>query len=602
MLVPALLVFTLAFVSNVNALSAGFLWDDRALVVENIYIKQWSTLPALFTQPFLGMYYRPVVMVSFALDYALWGLKPWGFHLTNLLLHGVNSVLVLLLLKNLSRSRWIALVAALLFACHPAHKGIVNIADRTGVLSVLFFLASLVAYVRFCRRADSRYPYALLSISWILCGFALFSKEEVVSIPLMVILLDAFMSFDGRPTLSRIRKTIYYGPFFLLVAGYLWVRSIVLDVSGNAFAGLMVEPLRRLITIPAILLDYLSLFFFPFRLDYEPRTHVAESIWEPRILLPLLILMVVAGILWRQRKSRNVALFGLLWYFITFIPMSNIVPIYPEAASSVLFTPIHFLYLPSIGVSLCVAFAIRVAFTENARGNRAASTRALATGTLCCVIFLFSLLSAARNSIWKDELRLYRYIVGMHPENPRMRLNLGNVYLERGDVDAALLQLEQAVRLEPDVASYHNSLALAYQAKGWPDKAVEQLRETLRLDPDSGMAYANLSTIYRTQGRFREAIASARKAVELLPHSAAARVNLALAYKYGGNLTEAENQFKLAIANDPDNIEAHLGLGTVYALQQQYHLARKEWEHALRISPDVQEAHENLRKLDQMGY
>jgi len=599
----ALAVFFLlgfACAGNLNALSAGFVWDDRALVTGNVFIKHWSTLPALFQQPFLGMFYRPVVMVSLALDYALWGLRPFGFHLTNVLLHAANSILAFAVLRRVSRSNEVAFVAALLFAVHPAHKGVVAIADRTGVLSAFFFLSSLALYIR-CRSSEHGGTSIIpLAGSWVLCGLGFFVKEEIIMLPVIVMMVDAFV-FDEWLRPFRFSRIARYMPFLLLAVFYLWIRARVLGSAGGMIDAFAVEPVRRLLTVPAVLVDYFLLLLFPLHMDYGPRTTLVGSPLEPRILLSLLLVLLIAAAVPFLFKKKRTELFGLLWYLVVFFPMSNVIPIYAETAGSRLFTPIHFLYLPSIGLFLCVACALEAisqGFGRN--GNRRRLRRAV-SASLCLVMFLFSLLSLNRNFTWKDELTFYQYVVKMHPGNHRMLVNLGNVYLERGQVDAAVTELERAVLYAPDRAAYRNSLALAYKAKGWFDKAAQQFREGLRLDPNSGMMYINLASMCRENGRIREAIAFARKALELSPDSAAARVTLGLAYQDAGNLKEAEEQFKTALEVDPGCSDAHNSLGVLYAVQERYDLARQEWEQALRISPDMVEAYDNLQRLKRMG-
>ena len=252
-------------------------------------------------------------------------------------------------------------------------------------------------------------------------------------------------------------------------------------------------------------------------MDYGPRTVLVGSLVEPRILLSLLFLIVTAAMIPPLLKRKRMELFGLLWYLIIFFPMSNVIPIYAETAGSRLFTPIHFLYVPSIGIFLCAAGGLEAICLGFGRGCLRQGMRKAAIVSFCLVLFLFSLLSINRNSTWKDELRFYEYVVSMHPGNHRMRVNLGNVYLERGRVDAAVEELERAVLYAPDKAAYRNNLALAYKAKGWFDKAARQFREGLRLNPNSGMMYVNLASMCRESGRIPEAIAFGRKALELSP-------------------------------------------------------------------------------------
>jgi tetratricopeptide (TPR) repeat protein len=583
-------------VANLNVLSAGFVWDDRALITDNVLIKHWHTLPQLFTAPFLGMYYRPLVMVSFALEYSLWGLKPLGFHLTNLLIHAANAVLVFVIIREVTRTQRSALLGALLFAVHPAHKGVVVIADRTGVLAALFFLASIAVYMRFRRSPGGVRAPALYAASLVLGGLAFFSKEETIMLPAVVVLIDAVLYGEWlRP--FRPARIVRYVPFFALALLYLVVRAHTLGPAVGLMDAFAVEPVRRLMTIPAVLLDYLRLLLLPLHLDYEPRMPVAVSLAEPRILFSLLPFIALLAAAFLARKNRAVA-FGTLWYLAVIFPMSNIIPIYPEAADVELFTPIHFLYLPSIGVFLMAGAGIDALLrTETSKARRRS-----AVATFCCILLFFSALSIERNHLWADEIRFYRYVVEMHPEHHRMRANLGNVYLERNRIDEAVRELEQTVLLAPDIAWYRNSLALAYRAQGRLDRAVAEFKRSVQLDPASANGYVNLSATYRIRGRLADAIAVGRQAVEIAPNSAAAHVNLAIAYKDAGALAEAEKQFDTAIGLDPDSPEAYNGLGIVYAIMGRYDLARNAWERALRIRPDMVEARDNLQRLERMGH
>jgi tetratricopeptide (TPR) repeat protein len=593
---PLLLLTGAVFAANVNVLSAGFAWDDRALIIGNSLIRSWRHIPEFFQQSFLGMYYRPVVMASFVADYALWGLRPWGYHLTNLLLHAINTLLAFFLLVRLTQNRRLAFIAALLFAVHPAHKGVVAIADRTGILSAFFFLAALLLYVthrQIKRKGLSLFFYGSALLS---CSLAFFSKEETLALPIILFAIDYLLLNRKKPFFLVIRTII---PFFLTAAFYVFVRSIIAGAGTGLFSAFLIEPARRLVTIPAILLKYLVLLVYPIHLDYEPRVPLGW-IGEPRILIALPVFMILASLALRNAK-RSMAAFGFLWYLIVFLPMSNVIPIYPEAARSHLFTPIHFLYLPSVGIFLCAAAGIEAIFKITENNSRAFLLKAGASAFLCLLLFTFSVLSLQRNFIWSDELRLYQYIVKMHPENPRMRLNLGNVYLERKRVDEALDQLKQAVMLAPDVANFRNSLALAYKDKGWYDRSVEEFQQALKLDPQSLSAYINLTAVYRMKKETARAIEAASKAVELSPASALAHTNLALAYIDAGELAEAEKHLSLAIEVDPACAEAHNAMGILFARKNQYDPAKEQWSEALRIRPDLAEARENLQMLERMG-
>lgn len=597
---PVLLILGAALVGNLNVLFAGFVWDDWTVIVNNSAIRHWDTLPTVFTQTFLASYYRPVVTLSFALERAVWGLRPFGFHLTNLLLHGANAVLAFAILKRVSRNADAALLGALLFAAHPAHKGIVNIADRTGMLAAFLYLGALVLYIGYRDSKGSNKGWLRYGASVILCALALFSKEEALTLPAIVILTDWFL-FPEELRRNRIRSAALYVPFVLLPLLYLWVRHAVGMSMGGMAEAFAVEPFRRLLTIPRLMLNYIFLLAFPLNLDFNPRTPLAASGVEFSAWTAVAAtLLILASIPWLLKRCRPAA-FGLLWFFIAFVPMSNIVPILPEAADTQLFTPIHFLYLPSIGLFLCAGLALKGTL------DRFGSARVDSLGRRGTVLFLvivvmaFSLLSLKRNATWKNEIRLFRYIARMHPEDSGMRVNLGNAYLAAGNVDDAVAQLEQAVALEPETAETHNALGLAYFRKGDTGSAIVEFRESIRLEPNDAGPYSNLAVAYVRTGRLPEAIAAAERAVELEPSSPAMHTNLGLIYKRAGRLDEAEEQFLMALDNDADDAEAHNALGALYAARKEYGKARRHWEETLRIRPDLRSAREGLDGLNRMG-
>lgn len=596
-----LLIIGAVLVANVNALFADFVWDDRLLIVGNSSIKHLNRLPALFTKPFLQAYYRPTVMLSFALEHAVYGLRPWGFHLTNLLLHSANAVLVFALLTRISRSRDVALIAALLFAAHPANKAVITINDRTGLLAAFFFFSSLILYMKHRQTESGARSLLQYAASCALFGLGLFSKEEALTLPLALVLVDSLILNEERkpPLAARVAR---YLPFLFLIAFFFWIRGRIISADIGIMEAFMVEPARRLMTVPSILLDYLLTLLLPIRINYDPRIPLASSIFQPGILTPLLLLAALAAAIPMLVAKAKREAFGTLWYFITFIPMCNIVPIYPDVADVELTNPVRYLYLPSVGVFLFAALMLEKLINAPGGDRAGRGLKKAALAALCCLIFLFSLLSINRNILWKDEVLFYRYVIDLHPENHKMHFNLGTAYMQRGKPDAAVEEYRRAATLAPDRAEYRNNLALAYKAKGWFGRALEEFERALQLDPDSAIVHANIAAIYTTQNKIPEAIASGEKAVELTPSSLTAHVNLAEAYRIAGNPAQAKEHFQTAIRINPDSAKAHSGLGMVYASAEQYTLARKEWETALRIRPDFEEARENLRRLERIGH
>ncbi len=595
----ALLIVGAVLIANFNALLADFVWDDRLLIVANSSIKNLDGLPALLSKPFLNVYYRPVVMLSFALEYAVYGLRPWGFHLTNVLLHATNAALVFLLLDRIVRFRRVALMAALLFAVHPANKAVITINDRTGLFAALFFLSSLILYLEHRRTEDGMRSALQYAASCVLFALGLFSKEEALTLPLMLVLVDSLKLGAGK-SLSLAGRAARYLPFFLLTIFFFWVRGRVIDADAGIMEAFMTEPALRLMTVPSILVDYLLTLLAPININYDPRIPLATSIFQMRILVPILALAGVACAIPALVLKAKKEAFGALWYFVVFAPMCNIVPIYPDVAHVELTTPVRYLYLPSVGAFLVAALVFERLLGSAGKKRAGLDPRRAAVPAFCLLIFLFSLLSINRNTLWKDEALFYRSIIALQPDNHRIRFNLGTVYMQRKKLDAAAEQLGRAVTLAPDRAEYRNTLALVYEARGLPGRAVEELEHAVRLDPDSAMAHANLAATYRKLDRIAEAIVAGERAVDLAPSSLAARVNLGRAYAAAGEVSLAETHLNAAIELNPESAEAHYSLGAVYASTNRYSLARREWETALRIRPDMAGVRERLRELENM--
>jgi Flp pilus assembly protein TadD len=595
-----LFILGAVFAANLNALSAGFAWDDAFLITENNLIRHWNTLPALLTQTFLASYYRPVVMLSFALEYALWGPRPFGFHLTNVLLHAANALLAFVILRRVSRNDTAALLGTLLFASHPAHKGVVVIADRTGMLSAFLFLASLAFYIGYRDSENRKRAWLRYGASVILCALALFSKEEALMLLPLIIMVDIFL-FPQKLRESLRLSVLLYVPFLASTASYLLVRARVVEpmsAMGQLFA---VEPVRRLLTIPGIMMDYMVLVVFPFGLDFSPRMPLAASASDLSTLLPAAAMLSLgAAVLWLFSRHKP-ALFGLLWFFIVFIPMSNIIPIFPEIADTELFTPIHFLYLPSIGMFLCAGCGISGMLDRFGAGGIGHLHRRGTVFCVLCIVLAFCLLSLRRNTIWKDDLRLFGHIVRMHPDRADMRHNLGNAYSGAGRMEEALEEFERAVALDPESAELRNGLGVVCLKMGSFEQAIQEFQESIRLDREYVGSYSNLAVAYAQQGMLPEAEAAGRTAVALVPWDPKTHTNLGLIYMRGGKLGRARKEFQIALDNDPDYADAHNAMGALYAKRGEYAKARWHWEEALRIEPGHREARKNLNDFRRMG-
>src|SRR3989339_1461233 len=360
-----LLIIALPLIAFLNSLNNTFVYDDVFTITDNYFIRDWGNFPAFFTDDYFKysgeVTYRPVVTFSYFTDYFLWHLNPVGFHLTNILLHTANVVLVYLLVSAVSRSRTTAFLTSILFALHPILTEAVNgISYREDLLTTTFFLSSILLFVQSAivrlsahdkvRNPQSKicnYLYPLSLFSYLL---ALCSKEMAITLPLIVFLLDWLLGDK-----SRIKKnTIKYYIGFILVSGfYLFLRFVwfhnpvekQLTYPDNSF-------LVNLLTMPKIFCSSIKLLFFPISFNAEYIIAHTKTPCAATFILGMIFLSVIGVITYKFYNHSRRLFFFMLWFFVSLAPMMNIMPIANIMAE-------RYLYLPSIGFCAILAYIIR---------------------------------------------------------------------------------------------------------------------------------------------------------------------------------------------------------------------------------------------------
>ncbi len=314
----------------------GFTYDDVPLILDNPFIRDWHNLPVLLQGG------RPVRALTLMLDYAVWGLDPVGYHLTNLFLHLVAGLLGFRLLKELFQNRWIALAASFLFIVHPVNtEAVLGITHRKEMLAMIFLLLAFFLYIRKGRS----WPGYLLSLaSYVL---ALLSKQVALALPFLLIAHELIISRSEKPLYKRLITIL---PFFLVPAlAFLLVFPdfrLFSRFKPPDFADLRYPMI--LATSIECYVSYLKLSFFPFHLSVDHVVPVSDSILEPRLFLALalIIISVASGILLSRKKP--VLSFGIFWFLINLLPVMNIVP-------SNTFLAERYLYIPCLGICLFLA-------------------------------------------------------------------------------------------------------------------------------------------------------------------------------------------------------------------------------------------------------
>ncbi len=580
----------LALAAYANTLSHDFVWDDRYTVVLNENLHDPARLPALLTQHvFAGAadamegvaithYYRPVWMLSLALDHAVWGLEPFGYHLTNLLLHAAAAALVTLLLLGWIESPAAALAAGALFALHPAHtEAVAWVSGRNELLLAVFVS---VAWLAWRRRARGTAWGALAIAAFVL---ALLSKETAVVFPALL-LLEEWRS-GGGALARRLRGPLW---FLVLAVAFLVLRLVLVPLPAEP-----VPLVTRVLTAPGIVLEYVRLLFAPIGLRVFHAVPPRVALSDPGVWVPVLVLAVlVLGVL-RVARSQRALAFGLGWILVTLLPVSGVLAwLKPTPLAE------RYLYLPSIGwaVAIGVLFSRLATWAERTpRVELRATRRRALEAAAVAVAALFFVGTWSQNGAWRDKLSILTRIVRDSQGHwPAGNEALGLTYRDLGRWEDAVRELATAARLKPEEASYHLQLGHALLQLNRFAEAERSLVRAAELAPRDAEPRFELGTLYERAGRVDEAAREYRAAVALDPGDVEAHGALGLLAFNARRYAEAESSYRAALRLLPDDPRSWQNLGGLYLAQGRVEEAIGALEHAIRVEPRLPESHFNL--------
>jgi Flp pilus assembly protein TadD len=549
-------------------------YDDDVFVTSNIHVQNGLTFENVkwaFINP-VAANWHPLTMLSHMLDCQLFGLKPWGHHLTSVVLHALNAVLVFALLQQLTGAIWRSVLVAALFGLHPLHvESVAWVAERKDVLSVFFGLLSLGAYARYAEKSKVRSPkskvFYSLALTFFACG--LMAKPMLVTWPFVMLLLDYWplkrassfkfsVSSPGTTPSSTVNPQLAALvfeklPFFGLAVAASIVTFVVQKQTGALTTGESIPLGMRGENALIAYCRYLGKLFWPTDLAvFYPR----PGHWPlEQVLLSGVLIAGVTVLLIVKRARYPYMLMGWLWYCVTLVPVIGLVQAGEQAMAD------RYTYIPSVGVLI---MAIWGAY-ELSRSWRY-QVMALSVAGGAAIILCFGL-TRRQLGHWQDSESLYRHAIEVTENNYLAHNNLGIVLMEKGQTDEAISQYREAIQLEPGFVYAHNNLGRALDQKGQTDEAISQFQEAIRLAPDDADAHNKLGVALNEEGRNDEAISQFQEAIRLAPDDADAHNNLGVAIIEKGKIDEAISQFQEALRLKPDYAEARDNLARALAMK-----------------------------------
>jgi Flp pilus assembly protein TadD len=535
-----------------------FVWDDHEFIVNNPTIRSIFPLARFFKPqgrvekgaiyPVAGT--RPVTSLSFAVDYAVGKLKPFGYHLTNLILHVLCTLAAFVLLRYLTgiAAAWFG---ASLFAILPGHaEAVIALFGRADLLAALFVIIAFYAYLKSTagpgpssgiRDRSSLVWYSISVISYL---FACFSKETGLVLPGLIIIYELFVAKKGVDRRELLRVT----PFAVIGLLYWLFRGHALggNAAGSHWWG--GSPVNNCLMMLEVYARYIRVLFMPVVLSPLHLVNVPAGLIEWPVINGFILFIGSAVLVALALKRRMITGFFGGWFLVALIPVANIIPI-PG-----LYMAEKWLYLPSFGFCGLAGYLLARLLSRNARA---------ASVIFGLAAVLFSVRTFYWNRIWHDEGRLSRAILRTSPDSYLGRNMYGKDLLDHGRNREAEQEFRKVIALRPGYYLAHSNLAMALNYQNRYAEAEAEYRVTIRLNPDYAEAHSNLGVVLWLAGRNDEAVAELRSAVRMDPANSYFHYNLASILKKDGQIMEALTEYQKTAELDPKHIDAQVNIGII---------------------------------------
>lgn len=602
-------LFVFAAMLYSNTLSLQYAFDDTAVITDNQFTKQgFAGIPSLLTKDlFAGIYghgleigggrYRPLTLVTYAIEYQFFGLNPMVSHLINVLLYGLLAVVIYqTLILMMPGKNMISLVTTLLFTAHPIHTEVVaNIKSRDEIMSLLGIMLMFFFLFRYFRSRK------VLQLIWSVTFYflSLLSKEN--GITFLAILPITIYCFTNQPA-GKIARA--YISFFVTAAVYFILRSYLVGTIGDKTSNSIMEnPFvntalpERLATIMCILGKYLLLIFYPHPLSsdysYNQIPVIGWGNWKALLPLAIYLFMGIYGLI--NIRKKDVIAYGFLWYIISMTLVSNIFFNIGAPMGE------RFEFLPSLGILLSVTVALfRLLKIEKV--NELKFSPLKLTIPVTVVLVLFSIKTFSRNPDWYNNETLFGADIYNAPNSGKVHYYYGNTMFKKAldEKDETLkkkylsIAKRETYRAAEIAPSFHHAwynLGLIYEEEKNADSALYVLKESLRLQPGYENAIATIGSVYgKLLGQVDSSVYYLKKAVTLNPADKKAFGNLGIALAMKKDYTGSVEAFQQALKFEPDDAMMTLNLAITYDQMGDKENAKKYFDRAFQLDPTLKKS------------
>lgn len=527
-------------------------WDDEEMVVNNPAVKSLSLQNILeqFTT-FHHSHYHPLVNISYAIEYKFSGLNPFVYHLTNLIFHLLNSILVYLILFRLFKNNFAAALAAVLFVVHPLHtESVVWITERKDMLYSFFYLLAILFYLYGKESRTKKYDLYIYLFFILSC----LSKASAVTLPVVLLLIDYFS--EKKVTAGYLKEKI---PLFVI--SILFGIINIMAQYEKPLTGTLME-IPKFDVFSKILIVFHNYTFYMYKTIVPINLSAFYPYPDPSLSgLPVVfwaapfITGIIIYLVYLNRKIDSVMIFGMLFYTITILPVLQIVPVGRAITAD------RFAYLPLLGLLLVLSYLLHLLYENTLKSH---AVKKVLLGLIAVLVIGLAYLTRNQSMIWESSMTLYSDMVKKFPENSVGYNNRGTLYLKENKYNEAESDFTNALKYNSSYAAAYNNMGLLMNGRTKYDNAIEYFNKAVELNNNYAEAYFNMGLTYFNKNEVDKAIEHYKKAISIDPGFAVAYNNLGKAYGLKEQNQEAIINFGKAIELDPEYSTAHFNLAVAY--------------------------------------
>ncbi|MFZ1982139.1 MAG: tetratricopeptide repeat protein [Smithella sp.] len=570
-------------------------YDDQGYVTSNDLVHAGFTGKSFleaFNKNYLGNWH-PLTMLSHMLDWQLYESHAGGHHWTNVIIHIFNTILLFLLLRTLTGAMWRSAFVAVLFAIHPINvESVAWIAERKNVLSTLFWIGTMLFYVRYVKSPNwKRYLPVLICFA-----LGLMSKPMLVTLPFTLLLLDYWPL--GRMKIEQLNEdqiiettgvalkkkkmlflVIEKIPLIVLSAFFSYL-TLFIQKNAGAVSSLHSFPLSYRLGNAVISYElYIRKMFWPFDLAAFYPLNYNISLWQ--VIFPALLLIVITVFVSVYFRKSPYLLMGWLWYLGTLVPVIGIVQVGDQAMAD------RYAYVPFIGLFIMLTWGALAIIRKHF------SSRIILIIPLLIITGL-TIVAHRQVKYWQNTFTLFSHALDVTQNNAFAHSSVAGQLLMQNKVNEAMLHCEKALLLNPHNYNTLVRIARVYIIRGEKDKAIDALQQAIQVQPGSVKAYDDLYVILMQMGRIKEALQEYRKVADIDRDNPNIHYNFGNALAMHGDYDEAIVQFKKVIQLRPLDAGAYSNIGVILMLLDHKDTAISYLKEAVKINPDYAYAHYEL--------